>query len=121
MLNTRKTFQTEADAMRAILDWSKERPAWQRDALRRLIQTGGLTDADIAELTLLCKTPSRSSQPLNEEHISAQKAGAPTVALRSIRDVQNVNALAEKQSDVSNGLNVMCHFLTWPFYCKVGR
>lgn len=95
---TIKDIQTEADALRAILQWSKDRPLWQRDALRRLLQNGELSDADIAALTELCSDPSKPSQPLKEEHISAQKAGAPTVALKSIRNVQNVNALAEKQT-----------------------
>jgi ABC-type hemin transport system ATPase subunit len=91
-------IETEADALRAILDWSRDRPVWQRDALRRLLQNGELTDVDILSLTELCKDTSRPSQPLSEEHISAQKQGAPTVALKSIRGVQNINALAEKQS-----------------------
>lgn len=92
------SIQTEADALRAILDWSKDRPVWQRDALRRLLENGELTDTDISSLTDLCKDASKTSQPLKEEHISAQKAGAPTVALKSVRGVQNINALAENQT-----------------------
>jgi hypothetical protein len=45
---SKKSIQTEADALRAILDWSKDRSAWQRDALRRLLQNGELSEADIA-------------------------------------------------------------------------
>lgn len=93
-----KSIQTEADALRGILDWSKDRPVWQRDALRRLLQNGELADADITLLTELCMDSSKPSQPVKEEHISGQKAGAPTVALKSIRGVQNVNALAENQT-----------------------
>lgn len=91
-------IQTDADALRTILEWSKDRPVWQRDALRRLFEDGELTDADISALTQLCKDPSKTSDILTEKHISAQKAGAPTVALKSIRGVQNVNALAERQT-----------------------
>ncbi|MBU2956788.1 AAA family ATPase [Paracoccus sp. 1_MG-2023] len=106
---TKEKIQTEADALRSILDWSKERPAWQRDALRRLLQNGELTDADIATLADLCKDKSNPSYPLREEHISAQKTGAPTVALKSIRNVQNVNALAEKQtlSFIPKGITII--------------
>lgn len=95
---TKDNIHSEPDALRAIFNWSKERPAWQRDALRRLLLSGELTNADIAALTELCKDSTKQSQPLKEDDISAQKTGAPTVALKSIRNVQNVNALAERQT-----------------------
>lgn len=38
------------------------------------------------------------SEPIDEGHISAQKTGAPTVSLKNLRGVQNVNALAEGQT-----------------------
>lgn len=91
--------KTEAEALQEILDWSQERPVWQRDALRRLIAgTEPLTDQDILELTELCKNTKLPNDTLASEHITAQKSGAPTVALKSLRNVQNVNALAENQS-----------------------
>ncbi|MCR6624774.1 MAG: hypothetical protein NVV67_00465 [Pseudoxanthomonas sp.] len=49
---TRRTAKT---VLETILDWSKDRPLWQRDALRRIIANGRLTDADIGELVDLCK------------------------------------------------------------------
>ncbi|QIE45821.1 AAA family ATPase [Pseudohalocynthiibacter aestuariivivens] len=91
--------KTEAEAMREILDWSQDRPVWQRDALRRLISTTeALSDQDILELTELCKNTKLPNVSLASEHITAQKSGAPKVALKALRNVQNVNALAEKQS-----------------------
>ncbi len=45
-----------------ILEWSADRPAWQRDALRRIVQAQKLTDADVAELAALCKR-GRTEQP----------------------------------------------------------
>ncbi len=85
--------------MQDILDWSQGRPVWQRDALRRLISnTEPLSDRDILELTELCKNSTLPADPLASEHITAQKSGAPTVALKALRNVQNVNALAENQS-----------------------
>lgn len=98
-MNTNQAaIQTEPDALRDILAWSSERPVWQRDALRRLVVQGELTDDDIDELTALCKDSSRASEFLAEQHISAQRTGAPTVALKKLRGVENVNALAEGQS-----------------------
>lgn len=85
--------------MQEILDWSQDRPVWQRDALRRLISgTEPLSDQDILELTNLCKNTKLPNDPLASEHITARKSGAPTVALKALRNVQNVNALAENQS-----------------------
>ena len=91
-------IQTVADAMRDILHWSKSRPAWQRDALRRIVIQGDLTGTDIDELTAICKDSSLPNSPLTENHISGQGTGAPTVSLEKISGVQNVNALVEKQS-----------------------
>lgn len=90
--------KTEAEALAEILSWSENRPAWQRDALRRIVTGGELSVTDITELTALCKDSSRQNEPLADKHIGAQRTGAPTVALRNIRGVQNVNALAEGQA-----------------------
>lgn len=98
MTRDQAAIQTEADVLRDILTWSEERPVWQRDALRRLVVQGELTDDDIDELTALCKDKSLASEFLAEEHIGGQRTGAPTVALKKLRGVENVNALAEGQS-----------------------
>ena len=95
---TNGQIKTEADALREIVSWARDRPVWQRDALRRLVASGDLTANDITELTALCKDRTKQNEPLETKHIGAQRTGAPTVALRSIRDVQNVNALAEGQT-----------------------
>ena len=44
------------DVLAEILTWSKDRPDWQRDALRRLVLTGELDEADIDSLTEICKS-----------------------------------------------------------------
>ena len=98
MRRERANIETEADALRDILAWSADRPVWQRDALRQLVMHGELTDDSIDELTALCKTPDLDHEPLAIGHITAQRTGAPTVALKNLRSVQNVNALAEDQS-----------------------
>ena len=43
------------NVLQEILIWSAGRPAWQRDALRRLITAGELSDDDLHDLTEICK------------------------------------------------------------------
>jgi recombinational DNA repair ATPase RecF len=86
-----------------ILQWSAERPAWQRDALRRLLQSGELTDADLRALTEICKSTHglaeiRDVALLAKEHVPEAGSGAEPVALESIFHHRGVNALAEDQT-----------------------
>ena len=92
------SIQTEADALKDILQWSENRPVWQRDALRHLFMLGELTDENIDKLTALCKDNTLANEPLSQEHLGSQTTGAPTVALKKLLGVENVNALAEGQS-----------------------
>ena len=57
-----------------------------------------MSDVDFGELTALCKDNALPGNPLAEGHISARQTGAPAVSLKSMRGVQNVNALVEDQS-----------------------
>ncbi len=86
-----------------ILAWSVNRPLWQRDALRRLLQQDQLTPSDIAELTQICLaahgisddgSPAVVAIPLAKEHIGAAGGAGARVRLTGVRDVQRVNALA---------------------------
>lgn len=79
-----------------LLAWSADRPAWQRDALRRLVVHGELTAADIDELYQIC-TGSAEGVPLDAIHIAPAAATANAVRLLSIADVVGVNALATEQ------------------------
>lgn len=89
-----------------ILDWSRERPEWQRDALRRIVQAQKLTDTDMSELTALCKRgrtakPSESApkpEPLDAGHLPANPGAGASVSLTAIKDVSAVNNLAPKQT-----------------------
>ena len=51
LLNPRQ----QKSVLECILEWSLLRPAWQRDALRRIIAKGKLDDSDYMELVELCK------------------------------------------------------------------
>lgn len=85
-----------------ILEWSKERPGWQRDALRRLVVNGSLGEKDIDELLRLCKIiygieePAEGEAvplPLDEGHICPEETAGESVRLTSISNVTNVNAI----------------------------
>jgi len=85
-----------------ILQWSQDRPAWQREALRRLVLNDELSDEDINALAEICKSghglaEQRDIVPLAKAHVPDQTAGAP-VSLVSIFHHRGVNALAEDQT-----------------------
>ena len=93
-------------ALKDILNWSKTSPKWQRDALRRLLLQGKLTDPDFVELTQLCKaahglTTAEDSVPeaksLAEEHLPADVQANSPVVLATIQNIQNVNIISTKQ------------------------
>src|SRR6266699_6059932 len=86
-----------------LLKWSQDRPAWQRDALRRLVLNGDLSDDDIGALTEICKSEhglaERQSIALfTKEHVPEKTAGSAPVSLVSIFHHRGVNALAEDQT-----------------------
>ena len=72
-----------------LLEWSQDRPVWQRDALRRLVLNGDLSDDDIRTLTDICKSAHGLAEPqdivpLNKEHVPERVAAAAPVSLVSI-------------------------------------
>jgi hypothetical protein len=86
-----------------LLEWSQGRPAWQRDALRRLVLNGELSDDDIRALTDICKSAhglaeQQETAPLIKDHVPDKTAGAAPVSLVSIFHHRGVNALAEGQT-----------------------
>lgn len=86
-----------------ILEWSPNLPDWQRDALRRLVQDGNLSDDDIRVLTEICKSThglveKQDFSPLAQEHVPETGNGAADVSLVSICHRQGVNALAQDQT-----------------------
>ena len=93
-----------------VLAWSKERPAWQRDALRRLFTSSGLRDSDILELFDICKAarglvPAHPSTPLDASHIAIVENESQPVSLVALTHHKGVNALAPEQT-VSFGPNL---------------
>ena len=47
--------ESSVKVLQEILERSRDRPVWQRDALRRLLLNGELSDSDACELTEICK------------------------------------------------------------------
>jgi hypothetical protein len=91
------------DVLAEILEWSTERPGWQRNALRRLFTTGKLMQEDLAELVELCKSPhglakTVSPQPLKAEHLALSSPQTVPVSVVSVTHRQGVNALASEQT-----------------------
>ena len=90
-----------------ILNWSANRPDWQRNALRRLVITGELDDADLDDLEALCHSPYQPSVegdavgealPLSIGDLKPAEAAAEPVSLLSLAGVTGVNALAADQT-----------------------
>jgi len=91
------------NVLQEILAWSVERPTWQRDALRRLVTTGELSDDDIRALTEICKgdhglVEKPEAKLLATEDVPTSGGTAVAVSLASIFHHQGVNALAEDQT-----------------------
>lgn len=91
--------------LQEILDWSedKRRPVWQRDALRRLVVGGELSDEDLASLAEICKSGHGLAEPqevvpLSPAHVPDEGREGTSVSLHSIFHHRGVNALAENQT-----------------------
>ena len=101
------------DVLSEILTWSKDRPDWQRDALRRLVRMGELDETDIDALTELCKSTyglacEQELVHLGREHLPSGGANTGRVNVHSIFHKHGVNALAEDQTlNFGSGLTVV--------------
>jgi Cdc6-like AAA superfamily ATPase len=89
--------------LREILEWSQDRPAWERDALRRLVLNGEVSDDDIRTLTDICKSAHGLAErqdiaPLTKDHVADKTTDSAPVFLLSIFHHRGVNALAEDQT-----------------------
>ena len=80
--------KTEAEALQEILEWSKERPKWQQDALRRLCRVEELSSSDLKELVALCKDETLHFQPLSVADLPLKNPSGPKTSLKSIRNVK---------------------------------
>ncbi|TWT61667.1 AAA family ATPase [Rubinisphaera italica] len=113
---TGTTSTSGSNVLSTIVGWCEELPGWQRDALRRIVECGEITATDVDELTALCRSANDleegdvpTLQPLTTEHVPAGAAIGEKLALCSVADAENVNAIGEKQelSFAPTGLTVV--------------
>jgi len=77
---------------------------WQREALRRIVAEGKLTDADLKELIEICKAEKMGVSgkfvpvPLGKEHLPANPGADSAITIRMISEVSGVNNLAPNES-----------------------
>ena len=88
--------------LQEILKWSKGLEPWQSDAIARLITKPALTADDINDLFALLKAAhgipdpkDRKPQPLSADQIPTPVESSVHVELRALKNLQNVNAIAE--------------------------
>jgi energy-coupling factor transporter ATP-binding protein EcfA2 len=86
-----------------ILTWSQGLPAWQSDAIARLLQHRTLKESDKEDLYALLKSShgiadprDRVAMPLTVAHVPAALPPETQTTLLAIKNLHHVNALAEK-------------------------
>jgi hypothetical protein len=99
-----------------ILVWASNKPAFLKDALRRIISSSTVTQTDIDELVLLLKKENGDTSvtlnaiPINNTHIpTAVATGTVYPKLISIKDPINICALHNQGhlQFLNNGLTVV--------------
>lgn len=90
--------------LQEILDWTQGLPAWQSDAVARLLAKGTLTAQDQDDLFALLKSAhgitdpeGRQPKPLTADQIPAPIAVTTYIQLLAMKSMKNVNAIAENQ------------------------
>ena len=90
--------------LREILIWSQDLPAWQSDAIARLFVQEALSPEDLDDLFALLKAEhgipdpkGRTAQRLRADQMPAGEKPDARVKLLAMKDLQYVNAIAEKQ------------------------
>ncbi len=99
-----KPAAPQKTVLETILEWSLGRPLWQRDALRRIIAQGRVTQEDVAQLVELCKVGHGASAgqlvavPLAKAHLPATPGEGAALTLVSVANVRGANNLAPRQT-----------------------
>lgn len=105
MLNSK--IDRPVSARHEILKWSVSRPLWQRDALRRIVLNGSITENDITELNQICRAnhnllPDKEclqkSSPFDDADIPESTDSGISVELASIGNLRSVNRLPSDQT-----------------------
>lgn len=105
-----------ADIIDDLYQWFTERPEWQQDAVRRLLQQTELSNDDIKQLADLCLKEAGFDHPDMEilefrpvvKTALTFEVGRCNLFLKSIGDVKGINALApHKALEFGAGLTVV--------------
>lgn len=90
--------------LQEILTWTQGLPAWQSDAVSRLLVKQALTPQDHKDLYALLKLnfgipdpKNRQAKPLTADQIPVQTKKDTDIKLSTIKNLHNVNAIAENQ------------------------
>ena len=90
--------------LQEILTWSTSLPLWQSDAIRRLFVNADLSDEDMDDLFALLKSEHGIPDPKGRAPVQLDAADIPVAAapgikvtLRALKDLRNVNRIADKQ------------------------
>jgi recombinational DNA repair ATPase RecF len=90
--------------LQEILTWTQGLPAWQSDAVARLLAKQTLTTDDQDDLLALLKLAhgipdpkDRKAKPLTSDQIPAPVKVTTSVELRAMKNLRYVNAIAENQ------------------------
>ncbi len=91
--------------LQEILSWTQGLPTWQSDCVARLLAKQTLTAEDLGDLLALLKTAhgipdpkGRTPRPLASDQIPAPIKSSVHVELRAMKNLLNVNAIAENQN-----------------------
>ena len=90
--------------LQEILKWSQGLPAWQQDAIARLYAKSDLSPQDFDDMYALLKSEhgipdpgNRKSAKLTDGQVATPQAQDQQVQIVAIKNLRNVNALAENQ------------------------
>lgn len=90
----------------SILTWSASRPEWQRDALRRIVESGPLGADAMKELSAICRAKhgllpdsdtAPTAVPLDASHTRGGADGTASVSLSKISSLQSVGRIPSDQ------------------------
>lgn len=91
--------------LKQIHDWSISLTPCLRDAIRRLNEKQALDDSDFDDLYALLKCDAgipdqtkRTAKPFDVGHIADDTGAGPSVVLKALRSLKNVNRIAEAQT-----------------------
>ena len=91
---------------RTVVEWGQSLPAWQSDAVRRILTQKNITDNDIVELTTFLRSKHSLTdeservpeiKPIKRGEISGT-GGLDKVTLKAIKKLHNVNMLPDDSS-----------------------